>query len=72
MSWNGWRGIRLFCDNSASAAGEGGCEMLYVGDNAGAAMAGEFDSGGDFGEHRARLEIAVFDETRDIFCRNFV
>ena len=63
---------QLFGDNSAGVAGKGGCEMLYVGDDADATMTGEFDGGGDFGEHRARLEIAVFDETGNIFCRNFV
>ena len=39
--------------------------MIDVGDNSGAAMAGEFDSSFNFGEHGTRLEITVFDKTVD-------
>ena len=46
--------------------------MLDICNNAGAAVASEFDGGGDFGEHGARFEIAVFNEFLDVGGGDFV
>lgn len=75
----GWKLIRQNFKNyynlsydSSGFALEGFAEIVDIGDDAGAAFFGEGDGGFDFREHRAGLEITVFDEFVDFFYGGLV